>query len=120
MNGALINAYIEDLDLINENESSKNMKIDIKNSEYSDDDELTAENSITISEDNYDEDGWSDKVQLACRQLLDDFDGFAYEIKNCTRGSYTNCKTGLELAEYLRNLLPSIEEVIESIETLEK
>lgn len=52
-------------------------------------------------------DGW-DRDNEIIQQLIDDtltkVEGLKYELENCVRGSYTDCETYSELAEYIRDL----------------
>lgn len=52
-------------------------------------------------------DGW-DRDNEIIQQLIDDtltkVGELKYELENCVRGSYTNCETYTELAEYIRDL----------------
>lgn len=100
-------------------------------------DELTDENTATIDED-FDEDnnnddgeaeandddnenlndGWGENIIDICNNLINDFDGFAYELKNCVRGSYTGAKTTDDLIEYLTNMKDNIDEVINDLNSV--
>ena len=55
-----------------------------------------------------------DIVEL-CDELTYQFDGFAYELKNCVRGSFTDANTPDELANYLENLKAEIESVVNQL-----
>lgn len=52
-------------------------------------------------------DGWDSDNEII-QQLIDDtltkIYELKYELENCVRGSYTECKTYSELAEYIRDL----------------
>lgn len=94
-------------------------------------DELTEENIATIDEENEDSlnnnvedshisedeenDGWNEDIENLCDELTYQFDGFAYEIKNCVKGSFTNATNPLELADYLENLKSEIDTVINQL-----
>lgn len=132
MNNNLTIAYMQDLKLIKEcNEYESNV------------DDLTEENTTTIEESEdqtdmneaeeyeesiedqevpieYDDDGWSTEIQDVCNQLIEDFDGFSYELRNCKRGSFTGVDTGERLGEFLEGLKLKIEDVIDSVKSLEK
>ena len=57
----------------------------------------------------------SDEVVDLCDELTYQFDGFAYELKNCVRGSFTDSSTPDELANYLENLKAEIESVVNQL-----
>lgn len=94
-------------------------------------DELTEENIATIDEANEDSlnnnvedshvskdeenDRWNDDVKNLCDELTYQFDGFAYEIKNCVKGSFTNATNPSELADYLENLKSEIDNVVNQL-----
>lgn len=63
-------------------------------------------NETDIGEDGEaeDNDGWDESVQNVLNDVLTQTDSLQYEVKNCVKGSYTQCKTNEELASYLRNL----------------
>lgn len=109
--------------LPNKSKNSKNEDTNI--------DELTEENIATIDEANEDSlnnnvddsqvsedeenDGWSEDVENLCDELTYQFDGFAYEIKNCVKGSFTDATNPSELADYLENLKSEIDNVINQL-----
>lgn len=133
MNDNLTIAYMQDLKLIKEcNEYESNV------------DDLTEENTTTIEEsedqtdmneveeceesiedqevtnEDDDDEGWSAEIQDICNQLIEDFDGFSYELRNCKRGSFTGVDTREGLGEFLEDLKLKIEDVIDSVKSLEK
>lgn len=55
-----------------------------------------------------DEDGWSEEVNEKLSSVMEEGESLFYEIKNCTRGSFTDCKTKEELANYLREFAEQI------------
>jgi hypothetical protein len=61
------------------------------------------------------EDGWRNDIVELCDELTYQFDGFAYELKNCVRGSFTDANTPDELANYLENLKAEIESVVNQL-----
>ena len=113
-----------------EESQKENLPNDSKNEDVSID-ELTEENIATIDEANEDSlnnnvddsqvsedeenDGWSEDVENLCDELTYQFDGFAYEIKNCVKGSFTNATNPSELADYLENLKSEIDNVINQL-----
>ena len=48
-------------------------------------------------------------------ELTYQFDGFAYEIKNCVKGSFTDATNPSELADYLENLKSEIDNVVNQL-----
>ena len=63
------------------------------------------------SEFEEDEDGWGDEVREQLELIISDGEDLFYEIKNCVRGSFTNCNTKSELADYLREYAENIIQV---------
>lgn len=61
------------------------------------------------------EDGWPDDI-IEDSSLLDDLDGFTYEIRNCVRGRTTGATTKKELAEYIRDLSDRLSVVADLLE----
>lgn len=48
--------------------------------------------------------GWRGKNQDEFQEILDQLQQFSkieYQIKNCTKGSYTRCKTSFQLCKYI-------------------
>lgn len=60
-------------------------------------------------------DGWSDDVQDALSDVLDDIESTTYEIRHCVRGGYTQAYNNEQLAEYLKNLSEELLEAAEDI-----
>jgi hypothetical protein len=129
----------EEVNSINKHQIDKNDQ-DKKDSE-SHIDELTEENITTIEEDTEgmeetqenpadptvestddepaeENDGWDESVEELCSELTYQFDGFAYEIKNCVKGSFTDANTPDELANYLEKLKYEIDNVIDQLRTM--
>jgi hypothetical protein len=93
-----------------ENQTESLNDADTEHELTSESDELSDETS-----DNEDNDGWPDGVIDLCDELTYQFDGFAYELKNCVRGSFTDANTPEELANYLENLKSEIESVVNQL-----
>ena len=110
-------------DLSNIDELTEENTTTIEENTDEDQDETTNESDITSEDgelsdetpDNEDNDGWSDGVIDLCDELTYQFDGFAYELKNCVRGSFTDANTPEELANYLENLKAEIESVVNQL-----
>lgn len=100
-------------------------------------DELTEENTTTIEENTEDttddasevtgedssetedeEDGWGSEVENICSELIYQFDGFAYELQHCIKGSFTNARTPEELASYLEKLRYELDNAIEQLQSM--
>jgi len=117
-------------------ESSKVDQKKVKENNFQSDpiDDLTKENTITIEEspedpeelDNSSEfnsseelnnnDGWPDEWENDFEETFSALDNFVYEIRNCTKGAYTNCKTIEELKTYINEtLIPQLENMADSI-----
>ena len=99
------NAPIDDLTKENtttiEEDSSEEVKPESK--------ELNVEIQNEAEEDNEEsefeegEDGWPEEMSENLSYVLETLENFVYEIRNCTRGAYTNCKTKEELKAYMTN-----------------
>jgi hypothetical protein len=135
LNEVYISMLYEDVNCLNNSQNKKeNNEVD----DLANIDELTEENTTTIEEnadddqlEDYDiasedeesteetfedeEDGWKNDIVELCDELTYQFDGFAYELKNCVRGSFTDANTPDELANYLENLKSSIDSVINQL-----
>lgn len=51
----------------------------------------------------FEDDGWGDAISEKLSYLMDELENFTYEIRNCSRGAYTNCKTKEQLKNYMSN-----------------
>lgn len=140
LNEVYTSMLYEDVNCLNDSQDKKeNNEVD----DLSNIDELTEENTTTIEEntdedqfddsdmasdsseneestdetfeDDDEEDGWRNDIVELCDELTYQFDGFAYELKNCVRGSFTDAKTPDELANYLENLKAEIESVVNQL-----
>lgn len=140
MNDNLTIAYMQDLKLIkecNEYESNVDDLTEENTTTIEESEDQTDMNEVeeceesiedqegqevTNEDDDYDDDddGWSEEIQDVCNQLIEDFDGFSYELRNCKRGSFTGVDTGEGLGEFLEDLKLKIEDVIDSVKSLEK
>lgn len=106
------------------NLNNKKMNDDDKsNKSLTDIDELTEENMTTIEEDSnieeQDESGWNESIEDICSDIIYKFDGFAYELRNCNRGSFTGAKNIDDLINYLEGLKNNIDETIEKLQNIE-
>ena len=103
-------------------------------------DELTEENTTTIEENTDDvadatddagevtnedssetedeENGWGSEVENICSELIYQFDGFAYELQHCIKGSFTDARTPEELASYLEKLRYELDNAIEQLQSM--
>ncbi len=61
------------------------------------------ENYLKIINETSD-DTWNDSVKECLSGVLKSFNDLQYEIDNTAKGSFSNCKTTQELAEYLKQL----------------
>ena len=61
------------------------------------------------------EDGWGEEVRDFLDSIMSEAEELFYEIRNCVRGSYTNCTTKSELGDYLRNLAEQLNEAADEI-----
>jgi hypothetical protein len=139
LNEVYTSMLYEDVNCLNDSQDKKeNTEVD----DLSNIDELTEENTTTIEEntdeDQFEdsditsegeessdestgetsedeEDGWRNDIVELCDELTYQFDGFAYELKNCVRGSFTDANTPDELANYLENLKAEIESVVNQL-----
>ena len=61
-------------------------------------------------------DGWDlgDLDQL--EEAFNEIERFMYEVRNCVRGTYSDCYTYAELAEKLRNIAESLAMAADEIE----
>ena len=90
-------------------------------------DDLTEENTATIDESleenngeekpekfdkgEFEDDGWGEEIKEKFDPILTDLESFVYEIRNCVRGTFTNCKTKQELKKYIEeSLIPALTE----------
>ncbi len=48
--------------------------------------------------------GWDTEYLYQVCEVLDEIYNLSYEIKNCVRGAYSNCKTYEELSHYIETL----------------
>lgn len=135
LNEVYTSMLYEDVNCLNDSQDKKeNNEVD----DLSNIDELTEENTTTIEENTDEdqsedsditsedeestdetfedeEDGWKNDIVELCDELTYQFDGFAYELKNCVRGSFTDANTPDELANYLENLKAEIESVVNQL-----
>lgn len=126
--------------LISENTNKVGEEEKTKNSDGTSIDDLTKENIVTIEDDasvnesgnlettkntedssennneEFEDDGWGEEMVENLSPLLDDIEGFIYELKNCVRGSFTGCKTKEELRNYIiKNLSARLTEAAENL-----
>ena len=84
-----------------ENNKETNVSIEIQDEDVNDFSDDTMKNEL----DNNDlDDGWNDEINESLSDLFEKLDSFIYEIKNCKKGSFTDCHTISELAEYMKEL----------------
>ena len=124
MKDTLTLAYMQDLNIIKEDQDVEQNVDDLTEENTTTIEEAEEETSINNteeceesvdSEDDESDEGWNDEVTELCDELTYQFDGFAYELKNCVRGSFTDANTPDELANYLENLKLSIDSVINQL-----
>lgn len=121
MKDTLTLAYMQDLNIIKENQDVEQNVDDLTEENTTTIEEAEEETSINSTEegresvDDESDEGWNDEVTELCDELTYQFDGFAYELKNCVRGSFTDANTPDELANYLENLKSSIDSVINQL-----
>lgn len=124
MKDTLTLAYMQDLNIIKEDQDLEQNVDDLTEENTTTIEEAEEETSINSaeeceesvdSEDDESDEGWNDEVNELCDELTYQFDGFAYELKNCVRGSFTDANTPDELANYLENLKSSIDSVINQL-----
>jgi len=66
--------------------------------------------------DEFEDDGWGEEMVENLSPLLNDIEGFIYELRNCVRGSFTGCKTKAELQNYMvENLAARLTEEAENL-----
>lgn len=61
-------------------------------------------------------DGWSEAIQTAVQDACDDISQLQYEINSCVRGSFTNCDSAEELADYIRSLANNLLSAADDVE----
>ena len=61
-------------------------------------------------------DGWSEAIQTAVQDACDDINRLQYEINSCVRGSFTNCDSAEELADYIRSLADNLLSAADDVE----
>ena len=124
MKDTLTLAYMQDLNIIKEDQDVEQNVDDLTEENTTTIEEAEEETSINNTEeceesadgeDDESDEGWNDEVTELCDELTYQFDGFAYELKNCVRGSFTDANTPDELANYLENLKSSIDSVINQL-----
>ena len=124
MKDTLTLAYMQDLNIIKEDQDVEQNVDDLTEENTTTIEEAEEETSINNTEeceesadgeDDESDGGWNDEVTELCDELTYQFDGFAYELKNCVRGSFTDANTPDELANYLENLKSSIDSVINQL-----
>lgn len=124
MKDTLTLAYMQDLNIIKEDQDVEQNVDDLTEENTTTIEEAEEETSINNTEEceesaddegNESDEGWNDEVTELCDELTYQFDGFAYELKNCVRGSFTDANTPDELANYLENLKSSIDSVINQL-----
>lgn len=124
MKDTLTLAYMQDLNIIKEDQDVEQNVDDLTKENTTTIEEAEEETSINNTEEGEEsvdgendesDEGWNDKVTELCDELTYQFDGFAYELKNCVRGSFTDANTPDELANYLENLKSSIDSVINQL-----
>lgn len=90
-------------------ETEKDVDVEIQNEEGEEDEE---------SEFPEDEDGWPESIseEESMSYLMQAMEDFVYELRNCTRGAYTNCKTKEELKDYMTGeLAEMLQEAAENL-----
>lgn len=60
-------------------------------------------------------DGWTEEVQDILSEVLEDIQGLKYELDNCIRGAYTDCKTAEELSAYVEVLATGLQFAAEQL-----
>ena len=91
-------------------ETKKEVDVEIQNEE--------GEGEEEESEFPEDEDGWPASIseEESMSYLMQAMEDFVYELKNCTRGAYTNCKTKEELKDYMTGeLAEMLQEAAENL-----
>ena len=68
-----------------------------------------------VDEEEEEVDGWGSEVEAITADILSDIDQLAYEIRNCVRGSYTNCDNVNDLADYIEYLGITLSEVSDEV-----
>ena len=71
-----------------------------------------------IKESDESDETWDDNVKECLSGVLKSFNDLQYEIDNTAKGSFSNCKTTLELSEYLKSLTEEIKLAAEKIANL--
>lgn len=66
--------------------------------------------SESLFEELDDTDGWGDEIEYILSETFSKIENLIYEINNCRRGSYTNCETAEELADYIHRLAEDLDE----------
>ena len=127
MKDTLTLAYMQDLNIIKEDQDIEQNVDDLTEENTTTIEEAEKETSVdntenteeceeSVDNENDESDGgWNDEIIELCDELTYQFDGFAYELKNCVRGSFTDANTPDELANYLENLKSSIDSVINQL-----
>jgi hypothetical protein len=79
------------------------------------DDDMAAEEDETITEDDDEDDGWDEETIELLSDIMEDGESLYYELKNCKRGTYTNCTDHASLGEYLKEYANRIIEIAEEM-----
>ena len=66
--------------------------------------------SESLFEELEDTDGWGDEIEYILSETFSKIENLIYEINNCRRGSYTDCETAEELADYIHRLAEDLDE----------
>ena len=64
-------------------------------------------------------DGWSTDVQDTLEGIFGNLERLMYEVRNCRRGSYTQCDTNEQLAEYIHELADDLSSVADYLDGCE-
>lgn len=65
-------------------------------------------------------DGWDTNKLDELVSFLDELDRLSYEVRNCVKGAYSNCKTYSELGNYISNLGMQLSEVGDEVAEMEE
>ena len=65
-------------------------------------------------------DGWNEDKLYDTIEVLDRIEELNYEIKNCSRGAFSNATTYKELAEYIRGLAEELENQADTVACFEE
>lgn len=69
----------------------------------------------SLNEELEDTDGWGDEIEYTLDGIFSELENLMYEVRNCRRGSYTDCETADELAAYVHRLADDLDECSQEI-----